>query len=70
MKSAVSPLTLFFKSFPVRDHVYDVHTKSGGLAEGVGSWNLTCVYELTCLLFILADGEWVGGQKIAFLWTS
>ena len=42
------------------------------LGEGVESWNLARVYELTDLLFIFADGKWVGGQKIVFvfLWTS
>ena len=38
-----------------------------GVGEGVGSWNLARVYELTDLFFIFADGKWVGGQKIVFV---
>ena len=37
-----------------------------GVGEGFGYRHLARVYELTDLLFIFADGKWVGAKKIVF----
>ena len=72
----ISLLTFFFKILScMGPYIYDVHMEGGvggGGGEGLGSWNLARVYESTDLLFIFADGKWVGGQKLFlfFLWTS
>ena len=44
--------------------------RGGGVSEGVGSWDLAHVNDLTDLLFIFADEKWVGGQKIVFIFVN
>ena len=40
------------------------------VGEGVGSWNLALVYELTDLLFIFADGKCVGIKKMFLFFVN
>ena len=47
-----------------------VERGGGGVSEGVGSWDLAHVNDLTDLLFIFADEKWVGGQKIVFIFVN
>ena len=62
----------FFKSFPVWDHTFMTFIWKVGGGWGGGVLKFGRVYESTDLLFIFADGKWVGGQKLFlfFLWTS